>query len=120
MREIGGPGRPDYAPGTAQIKQWRLDEPEFEAEWLQAKETLADTFVEEIIEIADDRQGDYVTTEHGVEFDSEHVQRARLKIDARKWVAARLRPKKYGDKVALTDPEGGPLQVVIQRFADDG
>jgi hypothetical protein len=27
------------------------------------------------------------------------IERARLKVDARKWVAAKLKPKKYGDKL---------------------
>ena len=34
------------------------------------------------------------------------------------WIAEKLKPKKYGNKVALTDAEGGPLTVnVIQRAA---
>ena len=27
----------------------------------------------------------------------EHVQRSRLRVDARKWIASKLKPKKYGD-----------------------
>lgn len=42
---------------------------------------------------------------------------ARVAIDALKWTAARRQPKKYGDKMALTDGDGGPLQVVVQQFS---
>ena len=28
------------------------------------------------------------------------VQRARLQVDSRKWLAARLAPKKYGDRIS--------------------
>jgi hypothetical protein len=46
-------------------------------------------------------------------FIGEHVQRSRLRIDTRKWLLAKLQPKKYGDvqQTQLTGPGGGPLQV---------
>ena len=31
--------------------------------------------------------------------DAEHVQRSRLRIDTRKWMAGKLAPKKYGEKI---------------------
>ena len=31
--------------------------------------------------------------------DHENIQRSRLRVDARTWAAARLAPKKYGDRV---------------------
>ena len=31
--------------------------------------------------------------------DHENIQRSRLRVDARKWAAARLAPRKYGDRV---------------------
>ena len=30
-----------------------------------------------------------------------HIQRSRLRIDARKWMAAKLKPKKYSDRLAM-------------------
>src|SRR5260370_5913718 len=60
----------------------------------------ADKLFREIIEIADDKSGDYVTTSDGKTIvDHENIQRSRLRVDARKWAAARLAPKKYGDRV---------------------
>ncbi|TIP31141.1 MAG: terminase small subunit protein, partial [Mesorhizobium sp.] len=49
---------------------------------------------------------------------SEHIQRSRLRIDTRKWVAERMRPKKYGSKVALTDGDGGPLVVQVLKLSE--
>jgi hypothetical protein len=37
------------------------------------------------------------------------VERTKIQIDARKWYASKLAPKKYGDKVALTGPNDTPL-----------
>lgn len=31
--------------------------------------------------------------------DNEHINRSRLRIDTRKWIAAKLAPKIYGDKM---------------------
>jgi hypothetical protein len=66
-----------------------------------AREEQADKLFREIIEIADDASGDYVTTSDGKTIvDHENVQRSRLRVDARKWAAARLAPKKYGDHIS--------------------
>jgi hypothetical protein len=52
-------------------------------------------------------QKDGTTEEHG-----DMVDRSRLMMDARKWLASKLAPKKYGDKVEaqLSGPDGGPIQ----------
>lgn len=40
------------------------------------------------------------------------MARSRLRIDARKWLASKLAPKKSGDKLAaeVSGPDGGPIQ----------
>lgn len=35
-------------------------------------------------------------------YNGDAVQRSKLRVDARKWVAAKLKPKKYGDKIDVT------------------
>jgi hypothetical protein len=35
----------------------------------------------------------------GWQLNGEHLQRSRLRVDTRKWIASKLKPKKYGDKV---------------------
>lgn len=79
--------------------------------YARAKEAQADYLAEEIIAIADDGSNDYMekVNKDGSTYETlntEHVQRSRLRIDTRRWVAAKLRPKKYGDKLELSgDPE---------------
>jgi Bacteriophage Sf6, terminase small subunit-like len=47
------------------------------------------------------KRGDYVTTSDGKTIvDHENTQRSRLRVDTRKWAAARLAPKKYGDHIS--------------------
>src|SRR6516225_264540 len=75
--------------------------------YTRAREAQADKFFREIIEIADDASRDYVATSDGKRIvDHENIQRSRLRVDARKWAAARLAPKKYGDRIEH-DHKGG-------------
>ena len=69
--------------------------------------------VDEIIEIADDKADDYIVGENGIQGNSVNVQRDKLRIDTRKWVASKMRPQKYGDalKVKHADHEGKELKI---------
>jgi hypothetical protein len=75
--------------------------PEFRTMYEKAVESRADRLAEEIIELADQQIPD------GLEgpMASAWVQQKRMQVDARKWVASKLKPKTYGDRidVAVTD-----------------
>jgi hypothetical protein len=75
--------------------------PEFRTLYEKAVESRADRLAEEIIELADQQIPD------GLEgpMASAWVQQKRMQVDARKWVASKLKPKTYGDRidVAVTD-----------------
>jgi hypothetical protein len=82
-------------------------------EWLEGSEVMAkryaracelraDAIFDEIIEIADDSSQDGIETDNGPIVNSEFVQRSRLRVDTRKWIVAKLNPKKYGDKNETT------------------
>jgi hypothetical protein len=51
--------------------------------------------------------------------DAAHVAKARLEIDSIKWVACKLLPRKYGERVSaeLTGARGGPIKTE-QSFAE--
>ena len=59
----------------------------------RAREAQADKLFKECLEIADKAT-------------PENVSVARLQVDTRKWAAARVAPKKYGDRVEH-DHKGG-------------
>jgi hypothetical protein len=81
----------------------------FREQYARARESQADYYAEEIIQISDDGTNDWMErrseAEKGAGVDTgwvlngEHVQRSRLRVDARKWYAGKLAPKKYGDKL---------------------
>lgn len=98
-------------PGRRTVFDWLRAHPEFEKLYQIAKDECAEVLVEEMLEIADN--GGRAGT-------SEKVQRDRVRIDTRKWIASKLKPKKYSEKVAaeVSGPEGGPVVVEIVRFSD--
>ena len=74
-----------------------------------------EALAEEIFEIADDKPIATITFgENGVKtcVDAAGVQRNRLRVDTRKWVMSKLAPKKYGEKLEHSGPDGGPIQIV--------
>jgi sugar phosphate isomerase/epimerase len=94
-------------PSQQSVYSWLRENGHFLERYTAAREQQADKLFREIIEIADDAGGDYVTTSDGKRIvDHENIQRSRLRVDARKWAAARLAPKKYGDRVEH-DHRGG-------------
>lgn len=84
------------------VYDWLQVHPDFAERYTRARETQADTLADEIIAIADDSRGDtYIDLEGNERTNHENVQRSRLKVEARKWVAAKLKPKVYGDKIQV-------------------
>ena len=92
--------RDDAMPNVATVVNWLADQrkAEFLAQYMQARERQADCYADEIVEIADA---------------AVDVQLGRLRMDARKWVASKLRPKRYGDRIVNehTGENGGPVEV---------
>jgi len=115
--------RDDDMPSVVTVFAWMRKYPEFLKRYTQAKEESADALSDEMIEIADDARNDWMDKVnadgevYGQQVNSEHVQRSRLRIETRKWLASKLKPKKYGDKLGLTDGNGEPItfKVLVDR-----
>lgn len=81
----------------------------------------ADIIADEVLHIANNTEIGVIVTEKTTGIETRHadmIEHRRLKIDARKWYAGKIAPKKYGDKVSteLSGPDGGPVQVArIER-----
>jgi hypothetical protein len=105
-------------PAASTVYLWLIAHKDFSEQYTRACEDRAHAMAEEALEIADDGERDYgQKDDEGVPiFNSEHVQRSRLRVDTRKWFASKLAPKKYGDKVTQEHmgPDGGPVQTVTE------
>lgn len=78
-------------PAQSTVYKWLAESKEFSERYAHAREMQADLYAGQIIQIADD-----------CEPESSAVAKARLQIDARKWKASKLAPKKYGDKLDVS------------------
>lgn len=88
---------------TYTILKWLKDFPDFTTQYARAREAQADFLADQIIEISDDSSEDISITENGNEvFNKEFAARSKIRIDARKWKASKLYPKKYSDKIDVT------------------
>lgn len=98
---------PDTMPAVRTVLYWLSNNESFLQQYTRAKEEQADFLAEEIIEIADDTSQDLERIdEYGRRIENkEFVNRSRLRVDARKWVASKLKPKKYGDKLDVTSKD---------------
>lgn len=73
--------------------------PERIEQYARAREAQADKFAEDIISIADDGARDTYIDENGnTRTDQDVIARSRLRVDARKWLASKMAPKKYGER----------------------
>lgn len=95
------------------VLAWLSREPKFQEKYARAKEWQAEYMAEEMLDIADDGSNDFMTVVKGdktyeVE-NKEWTNRSRLRVDTRKWIASKLKPKKYGDRTDITS-DGKPLE----------
>lgn len=114
-------------PHRSTVFRWLSQHPEFRDQYAHAREEQADALFDELLEIADDGSNDWMERKNkddqslGWVENGEALRRSALRIEARKWMASKLLPKKYGDRtqMELSGADGGALQVVIQRFTKD-
>jgi hypothetical protein len=94
----------DGMPDGKTVRNWLSDKPDFVLQYARAREDQAEAHADRIIEIADD-----------ADIDPHHK---RIMVDARKWVASKLKPKRYGDKLDLEHKGEVGLTVNVLRFTD--
>ena len=96
MRSVS---RDEAMPAMSTLFKWLREHDQFSEQYARAKDESADCMVDDILSIADN--------------DEEDPQSRRVRIDARKWVASKLKPKKYGDRIQteVTGRDGGPIEV---------
>jgi hypothetical protein len=94
-------------PSIAVIFLWFRTNKEFLEQYARAKQESSDAMAEEILDISDDGTNDWMTIKNNRGKDievpnNEVLQRSRLRVDTRKWLMSKMKPKKYGDKMDLT------------------
>jgi hypothetical protein len=98
---LKAPNMPSHALARLMIKDNQI----FREAYERALQHRADRLAEEILELADEDPPE------GLEGASLNawVQNKRLRVDTRKWIASKLKPKTYGDRIDVS--------VVDQRIS---
>jgi hypothetical protein len=115
----------DDMPNKATVFRWLNLHQEFSDQYARARDEQAETLADDIVSIVDGAANPLMVD--GVPMmndgkpvmvtDAASVAHARLKMDARKWVASKLKPKKYGDKLDVDAKHSGT--VVLQLTESD-
>ena len=97
-------------PGLTTVYRWLESDDSFRDKYARAREEQADTLADEIVRIADEAPPPDGETG---KIDSAWVAWQRNRVEARKWTASKLKPKKYGDKLTNehTGPDGGAVVI---------
>jgi hypothetical protein len=106
----------DGFPNPSTVYKWLNEQQLFSERYARAREIQADLLADEIIRIAKTPRKAIrtATKEWGIEVTTgDAVDRSRLMVDAYKWKASKLAPKKYGDKVDVTS-NGETVKQVFQ------
>lgn len=97
----------DDMPAMSTVFKWLRENKEFSEQYARSKAEASDVLVEEMQDIADDARNDWMEAHDkdgesvGYKINGEHVQRSKLRVETRKWIASKLKPKMYGDKLAI-------------------
>jgi hypothetical protein len=115
-------------PAKIVVLRWLRDIPEFRTQYDKARDDQADALFDEVLDIAEDGSNDWMQRQNfdgnevGWHLNGEAVARSRLRIDTRKWMAAKLRPKKYGEKIEVDQTIGvtDALGALLGRVSEQG
>lgn len=94
-------------PSKSTVFKWLSENDAFSDKYARAREAQADALFDDILTIADDGRNDWMERKDaedenmGWRENGEALRRSQLRIDARKWMAGKLRPKKYGEKLDI-------------------
>ncbi|EJT9118714.1 DNA-binding protein [Escherichia coli] len=95
-------------PTRSTILKWFRDVPEFSIMYARAKEIGFEVLADEIIDLSDAAEN----------IKAEELRRHQLMIDTRKWLLAKLQPRKYGERVTqeiVGNKEEAPVQVEVTK-----
>ena len=123
-------------PCMSTVMNWLWQESPYREDFLEryarAREQQAEILADQIISIADDDSEDIIFAESNdasgmtaiPKANREFIQRSNLRVEARKWVAAKLLPKKYGDKkevkvdATITHEGSDELKQIIRDMGE--
>lgn len=95
---------------------WLSDYPEFADAYSKAQRARSDVLFEEALTVADDARNDWMARNDpnngGWMLNGENINRSKLRVETRKWAAAKLNPSRYGERTTV-DVDTKPVVVSV-------
>jgi hypothetical protein len=88
----------DDMPHESTVYDWRLRRPEFAEKYARAVDNRSEMMADDVLDIADNEAC---------------PQRARNRMDAKKWHASKMNPKKFGDSTTIKGDKENPLSLEV-------
>ena len=111
--------RAEGMPHRSTVFRWLEQHPSFRDRYARARDFQAESMFDDILNIADDARNDWMERSEdkgrGWIENGESLRRSQLRVEARKWCAAKLTPRKYGDKIEVT----GKITADVARMTDE-
>jgi hypothetical protein len=84
-----------------------------------ARQDLAHTMANQIQEIIDEKPLQVVDDAGNIKYDAGSIADKRLRMDGRKWLAAKYLPRVYGERTVVAGDESSPLAHKVSFEAFD-
>jgi len=91
-----------HMPDYVTIYRWLREKPDFQQRYADARKDGAHCLADQIQDIVDTEPLAVFDEQGNKRYDAGSIAHNRLRMDARKWLAAKYLPKVYGDKVELS------------------
>jgi hypothetical protein len=104
-------------PSRRTVRDWvSADRDGFAEAYTKARALGIDAMADEIIQIADADDIDVTIDKDGKpQVSGEAIARAKLRVDARKWILAKLDPARFSDRVTV----GGEINVNVSTLSEE-
>ena len=112
----------DGMPNISTVIRWLAADEDFARKYTRAREMQAEILADEMLDIADDDKSDRIDIKDKdgniikTEQNNVAVARSKLKLEQRRWWAEKLRPKVYGNKVAVGGADDMPAIKTSQQL----
>lgn len=109
-------------PARKTFLEWIDNNEKYRNQYARACDDRAETIFEDILKIADTTENDIIEMDDGKTFiNHDVINRAKLRIDSRKWMLGKMNPKKYGDKMDLSSSDGSmsPKNTIITTLTEE-
>jgi len=85
-----------HMPDRSTVMSWCENDDDFSRKYARAREAQAEFLADEIIDLSD-------------KVTPKNANKARIQIDARKWKAAKMAPRKFGDRIDVNPDADRPM-----------